>query len=99
MIIKIFCVPQVLSKKSGGGGHNKYYVFLNKFCFYSFSIESLTATAKKIRTQIIDVYNNFHDLLIYCKFKDSKQIEAIKLVKEKSLLKHYLSAAWKKWMI
>lgn len=42
--------------------------------------------------QVIDVYNSFHDLLLYCRnnliekdaSKDSEQIEAVKLMKKKS---------------
>ncbi|AEQ60844.1 hypothetical protein [Acanthamoeba polyphaga mimivirus] len=49
------------------GGHNKRYIFLTKFSAYSFIIECQTAKAKEIRCHVIDVYNKYHELLMYCK--------------------------------
>lgn len=88
----IFAAQGGAAIKGIKGSHNKRHIFLTKFCFYAFSLESQTETAKEIRMQVIDVYNSFHDLLIYCRSnlilkdstKDEEQTEALNLVKKKS---------------
>lgn len=53
--------------KANRGGHNKMYIFLTKFAMYSFILECQTRKAKEIRTHVIDIYNTYHDLLVFCK--------------------------------
>jgi hypothetical protein len=55
------------------GSHNKRFIFLTKFAAYSFIIECQTLKAKEIRCHVIDVYNKYHELLMYCKQKNSQK--------------------------
>lgn len=55
------------------GNKNKRFIFLTKFAFYSFIMMANTTRAKNIRMQMIDIYNTYHDLLMYC--RSEKYIE------------------------
>jgi prophage antirepressor-like protein len=47
------------------GNKNKRFIFVTKFAFYSFIMMANTTRAKNIRMQMIDIYNTYHDLLMY----------------------------------
>ncbi|AKI80297.1 hypothetical protein QJ850_gp402 [Acanthamoeba polyphaga mimivirus] len=51
----------------GRGGHNKKYYFLTKFAMYSFILDCTTRTAKKVKMHVIDIYNKYHELLVFCR--------------------------------
>ncbi len=49
------------------GGHNKKFYFLTKFAMYSFILDCTTRTAKKVKMHVIDIYNKYHELLVFCR--------------------------------
>lgn len=69
--------------------NNKIYIFLTKFAFYSFVISANTKKSKEIRSQVIDIYNKYHELLMYCrqmnlnKNNQNAKENAIKLYSER----------------
>lgn len=84
--------PVIEGKVENRGKNRKRHIFLTKLCFYSFAMDSQTVTAKKIRSQMIQVYNTYHDLLVQrmnklmekTKTEEENQLEALKLAKERS---------------
>lgn len=69
--------------------NNKIYIYLTKFAFYSFVLQANTNKAKEIRSQVIDIYSKYHDLLMYCrqaniqKNMQSETDNAIRLYEER----------------
>lgn len=78
--------PEQLNK---WGGNNKKIIFLTKFAFYSFIFQANLSKAKKIRMHVIDIYNKYHDLLMYCrnqlidKHNDNDQKVALETYKKR----------------
>ncbi|AKI79344.1 hypothetical protein [Acanthamoeba polyphaga mimivirus] len=56
-----------LPAAKGRGGHNKKFYFLTKFAMYSFILDCTTRTAKKVKMHVIDIYNKYHELLVFCR--------------------------------
>jgi prophage antirepressor-like protein len=64
----IFCSSILMSNNlSAQGGHNKQYIFLSKFAFYTFALLAQTTKGKQIRKWIVDVYGKYQQLLIYAR--------------------------------
>lgn len=59
----------VHESKKGSGGHNKEYIFLTKFAFYTFALLSQTRKGKQIRMWIVDIYTKYQEILIFTRTK------------------------------
>ncbi|BCS83607.1 hypothetical protein QLL95_gp0516 [Cotonvirus japonicus] len=87
-------VSNLSDNKPSHGGHKKRCIFLTKFAAYSFIIECQTVRAKEIRSHVIDVYNKYHDLLVFCKQKnhqnnyDKAKNNAVQLYNKRQDKKH-----------
>ncbi len=82
----IYCTHEVRTNKNVRGGHNREYIFLTKFAFYTFALLSQTRKGKQIRTWIVDVYTKYQELLIYTR---RKMIEMKKNTEQSTSLKLY----------